>query len=79
MEKKCKWEDYVDGLCPICNECKTPLVQEYSYSDTFICPRCNTQRRCYQKDRDAAEVLILDNIKKNLYPKADNFMTGVKK
>ena len=68
---KKNWEGKyaVDCLHPICNKCKTALIQEYDYYEKFRCPRCNLFIKCYSKDMTAAETLIYDNIKKNCYKK----------
>ena len=54
----------IDCLQPICNRCKTPLVQDYDYLEKFKCPRCNTSIKCQLKDKRDVEVLIFDNTKK---------------
>lgn len=70
-----EWEKRYDGrygienLHPICPHCNTPLVREYG---TFECPRCHFSEGSNIPNYDTVQIIITDNIKKELIPKCEN-------
>lgn len=61
---------YVDHLHPICSQCNTPLViGRAEFGGVYTCLRCNTDTNHPLPRLENVEMLILDNVNKECFPK----------
>lgn len=68
---KKNWEGTyeVEGLYPICNKCRTPLLQTGNFYGQMKCPRCHDITHINPSEEAEILVLIYDNARKNNYKK----------
>lgn len=68
---KKNWEGKyeIEELYPICNKCKTPLLQTGNFYGQMKCPRCHDIIHINPSEEDEVLVLIYDNARKNNYQK----------
>ena len=59
-------DPHIEGLTPVCPNCKTPLVQSYEQYMNFVCPRCNYEHKKQFPDETQIETLICDNVKRRM-------------
>ncbi len=61
----------IEGLQPVCSECKTPLInaEGASFYLQLKCPRCNRKINYDSHVKDEVETLIIDNARKGYYKK----------
>ncbi|MCL2405007.1 MAG: hypothetical protein FWC92_05620 [Defluviitaleaceae bacterium] len=61
-----KWD--IDGLHPVCPKCETPIVESFNiYNIAYNCLRCNYSTKDRLPNFEHIKVVILDNIKKDIY------------
>ena len=62
----------VSGLHPICSKCGTPLVRSQRYYGGLECLRCGKEYEKELPELDYVKMMIVDNVRRNLYSKAGN-------
>lgn len=59
----------IEGLCPICSQCDTPLIEElYRYGIHYKCLRCNKEYYENIPDFDHVKMMITDNVRRKYFP-----------
>ena len=60
----------IENLHPICNKCDSPLMNNNDYQNNLYCVRCGQlYNRMNFPDLSHIKTYILDNVKREMYPK----------
>ena len=59
----------IEGLCPICSQCGTPLIEELrGYGIHYKCLRCNREYYENMPNFDHVKIMITDNVRRKYFP-----------
>lgn len=65
-------EYHIDDLHPVCSHCGSPLVYGDNFCDYLKCVRCNRRFQRGIPQTDHIKILIIDNVKRGLFPKSED-------
>jgi len=62
----------VENLHPVCSSCGTPLVRDEDFYGNLKCLRCNRNYNNHFPDLNHVKMIIIDNARRNLFPKSED-------